>query len=54
MCVVVGGGVAGHRTYRTSPSFGEVYLFYVYDCGKGNGDPLHYPCLENVMDREAR
>ena len=21
--------------------------------GEGNGNPLQYPCLENVMDREA-
>ena len=21
--------------------------------GKGNGNPLHYSCLENPMDREA-
>ena len=21
--------------------------------GKGNGNPLHYPCLENSMDRGA-
>ena len=21
--------------------------------GEGNGNPLHYPCLENLMDREA-
>ena len=21
--------------------------------GKGNGNPLQYPCLENLMDREA-
>ena len=21
--------------------------------GEGNGNPLQYPCLENLMDREA-
>ena len=21
--------------------------------GEGNGNPLHHPCLENLMDREA-
>ena len=21
--------------------------------GEGNGNPLHYPCLENLMDRGA-
>ena len=23
------------------------------DLGEGNGNPLHYSCLENSMDREA-
>ena len=22
-------------------------------CGEGNGNPLQYPCLENLMDRGA-
>ena len=28
-------------------------ILNIYSDGEGNGNPLHYSCLENSMDREA-
>ena len=34
--------------------FGLVSFEPAYpDLGEGNGNPLHYSCLENLLDREA-
>ena len=29
------------------------YCYYLRNAGEGNGNPLQYPCLENLMDRGA-
>ena len=35
--------------------FEELYLAnFIMSCGKGNGTPLQYSCLENPMDGEVR
>ena len=29
------------------------YIYKIYMCGEGHGNPLQYSCLENLMDRGA-